>query len=117
MAIEKSCRNCRDNDHCSLYDKIEYDPALAVECKLEEGIIDGVLQEELDLTPIFAELQHEGTIKKNINIKSIDVDKYKAMLIEQISHKVWDYIIVKVSDIEVERTKMTDTEFYCSEWR
>ena len=117
MAIEKSCRNCSDNSHCTLYDKIEYDPVLAVECKLEEGIIDGVLQEELDLISIFEELQYEGTIKKNINIKSIDVDKYKAMLIEQISEKIWNYITGKVADIEVERTKMTDTELYCSEWR
>lgn len=117
MNIEKSCRNCRDNEYCCLYDKIEYNPALAVECKLEEGIIDEVLQEELELEPVFKALQNEGVIKKNVNIKGIDHDYYKTVLIEQISDKIWSYIIDKVSDVKVERTKMIDTEFYCSEWR
>src|SRR5690554_144779 len=97
----KSCRNCTDNDNCCLYDKIDFDPELEVECKLEEGIIDEVLQEELDLMPVFKALQNEGIIKKNINIKNIDNEYYVNLLISQISNGIWGYIRDKVADIEI----------------
>lgn len=117
MEIEKSCRNCSDNDNCCLYNKIDFNLESAIECKLEEGIIDDILKEHLELAPILEGLQEDGVIKKNIKIKDINMDTYMVTLIEQISESIWDHIINKVSDIDIKQGKMVDTEFHCSEWR
>lgn len=117
MVVEKSCRTCSDNNNCCFYDKIEYDPVAAVEYVLEDGVINDILQEELDLIPLLEELQSKGIVRKNVNIKSVDMNDCKIILMEQLSNRIWDYIIGRIAGIEVTRTKMTDSEFHCSEWR
>ena len=117
MNIEKSCRNCTDNDSCCLYDKIDFDLGSEVECKLEEGVIDDILKEHLELAPMLEGLQEDGIIKKNVKIKDINMDTYMVILIEQISEGIWNHVINKVADMDIKQGKMIDSEFYCSEWR
>ena len=118
--MDKSCRTCKDNKACSMINRVHnnVDIETTVHCKLEDGIISDILQEQLDLSEIYEELQNMGIIKKTVKINSIDDEGIKQNFIEQISNKIWDYIIDRVSDIQPEtNNKMVYDDFYCSEWR
>ena len=116
MNIEKSCRNCRDNDNCCLLDKIDFDLETEVQCKLEEGIFEEVIKEELDLTDMFLQLQEEGIIKKNVKIKEIDDESIKSLITEKVSEGIWQFLIREMGNIQPNAKKMTNSDFHCSEW-
>ena len=117
MYIEKSCRNCRDNDNCCLLDKIDFDLESEVQCKLEEGIFEEVIKEELNLTDVFQQMQDDGIIKKNINIKEIDDESIKSLITEKVSEGIWKFLVREMGDIQPETKKMISSDFHCSEWR
>jgi hypothetical protein len=118
--IQKSCKNCKNNSSCTLIEKCGdgFDLETAVECKLEEGFLDEVLKEYLDLKPVFEQLQDEGIIKKNVNIKSIDIEGEIIDVIDKLSDVLWRAIVNHIGSIDIadKREKMTHDNFYCSEW-
>lgn len=124
---EKSCRTCkhRFDESCPLPQKFNSSNGISVkdkiECKLEDGIIDDILRESLDIKYLFQHMQEEGFIKKNVDTNKLaQNDDILNLLIEEISDKAWKHIIKSVSNIDTELTiKMADggsDDFYCSEW-
>ena len=98
MYIEKSCRNCRDNDNCCLLDKIDFDLETEVQCKLEEGIFEEAIKEELNLTDVFQQMQDDGIIKKNIKIKDIDDESIKFITFASSAQEITNIIMNNLSD-------------------
>ncbi len=117
MHIEKSCRNCRDNNNCCLLDKIDFDLEDTVQYKLEEGMFHEAVREELDLTDVFTQMQDDGLIKKNVKIKEIDDDAIKSLITEMVSEGIWKFLIREMGSIQPENNIMTNSDFHCSEWR
>lgn len=115
--MEKSCRYCKHNSSCRMLNRItSSDLETAIECKLEEGFLDGTLKEHFNLTEIYERLQDEGIIKKNIKIKDIDIDGTIANFLEKLHDDLWTAIVNNLGTIKPEQDKMTDSDFYCSEW-
>jgi len=117
MNITESCRTCRDRTNCTLLDSLDYDIEEEVQVKLEEGIFEEVLKEHLDLKDMFIDMQEKGIIKKNINIKEIDDESIKQLLIENVSEGIWKFLIKQMKDIKPKITIENSDEFCCSLWR
>ena len=124
---EKSCRTCKHkfDESCPLPQKFNSGNGVSIkdkiECKLEDGIIDDILRESLDIKSLFQHMQEEGFIKKNVDTNKLaQDDTILNLLIEEISDKAWMHIIKKVSNIDNELIiKMADggsDDFYCSYW-
>jgi hypothetical protein len=118
---EKSCHNCkhRFNKSCPVPEKLLMDSIEdKVQCKLEDGTLDEILREELDLTELFDHMQEEGYIKKSAKVKELAQNEdIINLMIEQINDKIWNHIIRKVSDVEIDIEFDNTSDFYCSEWR
>lgn len=117
MDITESCRTCRDRTNCTLLANMDFDIEEEVQCKLEEGIFEEVLKEHLNLTDMFADMQENGIIKKNINIKQIDDEGIKQLLIENISEGIWKFLLKQMKDIKPKITIENSDAFCCSLWR
>lgn len=117
--MEKNCDNCLGKfKGCMLKDNITTDIEDSAECKLEDGIFEEVIREQLDLTDLFIHMQEEGIIKKNANIKSlIQDDTIMNILTETLSDCIGSFIRRQVKEIEPKFYIDVDADFNCSYWR
>lgn len=122
---EKSCATCSGKyNGCHFIHKFkkEMDMDYEMQCALENADLNIVIDESLNLEPLFQQMQDAGIIKKSQDVHNLanDID-IRTTLNEAITDAIWSFMVRTAKDVGRNISAKCDMEYnsdcFCSEWK